>query len=163
MQINIQLATSKHLEQIVTLIQQTSSWLKTKGIYQWSENFPISRLEQEIFKGELFVILDQNEFIMGALCLSKEKGELWPADDDTAIYLNRLVISRKFAGCNLGSQVVTWAKTYSTQLNIKRLRLNCDKKNPFLPGFYIGCGFKPVGEYYYSSWNMTFELFETLL
>ncbi len=160
MQIAIQLATLKHLEQIVGIVRQTAKWLKTTGILQWSENFPVSRLEEELLKGELFVVLDSAHKIIGTVTLSRNKGEFWPDDNSTAVYLNRLAILREYSGLNLGIKLVDWAKEFSRQRDISLLRLNCDKTNPFLPKFYQRCGFDCVGEFFFAPWNMTFNLYE---
>jgi GNAT superfamily N-acetyltransferase len=161
MQINIQVAEARHLEEIVSIIRQTSKWLKAKGINQWNENFPITRLEAEVSNGELFVVLDKSKKVIGTLSLSNSEGELWPNDGLSAIYLNRLAISREYAGLNLGVRIIDWVKEYSKRKGLNRLRLNCDKTNPFLPHFYHGCGFHCIGESFYPPWNMTFTLFET--
>jgi predicted GNAT family N-acyltransferase len=157
---NIVLAKPEHLIQIVRIIRETATWLKTKGINQWSENYPISRLEKEILNGELFVVLDKSKDVIGTLSLSKNKGDLWIEDNASAIYLNRLAIFRKYAGQELGSKIIHWAVDHCKQLNIKFLRLSCDKTNPFLSDFYKDYGFKLIGEFYYSPWKMTFNLFE---
>jgi GNAT superfamily N-acetyltransferase len=161
MQIEIQLATLSQLEQVVAIIHQNSKWLKSKGINQWSESFPVARLEAELSKGELFVVLDQSRKIIGTLSLSKVRPEHWPdSKDRPAIYLSRLAILREYAGLNLGVRIIGRAREYSRQQNVDLLRLKCDKTNPFLSKFYLRCGFKCVGEYYFSPWRMTFSLFE---
>lgn len=161
MQINIQLAELRHLGEIVSIIRETSKWLKTIGINQWNENFPISRLEEEVSSGELFVVLDEFQNVIGTMSLSESGGELWPDDGLSAIHLNRMAISRKYSGLNLGFKIVGWVKGYSKNKGFDLLRLNCDKTNPFLTKFYDGCGFRCVGDLFYSPWKMTFNLFET--
>ena len=161
MQIEIQLATSSQLDQIVEIIRQTSSWLKSKGISQWSDGFPVSRLEAELSKGELFVVLDQSRKIVGTLSLSRERGEHWQdSKDRPAIYLSRLAIRREYAGLNLGAKIISLVRRYAKQENVEVLRLSCDRTNPFLSNFYLRCGFTGVGEFYFSPWKMTFSLFE---
>ncbi len=161
LQIQIQLATSDNLESIVSIIRQTAKWLKTKGIKQWNENFPLSRLEEELLNGELFVVVDPSQKVIGTLSLSQRQAELWPDSENlTATYINRLAIFREYAGRNLGLAIINWAKEYAKQRDVGLLRLNCDKTNPFLPSFYQGCGFHCVGEFFYSPWQMTFLLLE---
>jgi hypothetical protein len=60
LQFKIQLARSVNLEAVASIIRQTSKWLKSKGILQWNEDFQASRLEDEFFNDELFVVLDQS-------------------------------------------------------------------------------------------------------
>ena len=166
-QIDIQFAESRNLEEIVIIVRQTAKWLKTKGIQQWSENYPISRLEKELLNDELFVVRDQIKNTIGTLSLSKTKSEFWPDDSSkkssTAIYLHRVAISREYSGRNLGNEIINWAIDYCRQQDIGLLRLECDKTNPFLPDFYRKCGFDCVGESFYSPWKMTFSLFEMKL
>ncbi len=158
--LKLQLANADQLDQAANIIRETAQWLKTKGIKQWSENFPLSRLQAEVSDGELFVILDNSQKIIGTISLSHAKSEIWPDDKQTAIHLNRLAISREYSGRNLGSKIISWAKEYAQQKGATVLRLCCDKTNPFLPNFYQSCGFDCIGESFYSPWQMTFLLFE---
>lgn len=159
-QMTIQLAKPEDLQEIVKVIRETSKWLKAKGILQWSDHFPVSRLEEELLHGELFSVMHHSQKIMETLSLSQRKNEFWPTDDTTATYLNRIAISRDSAGLNLGSEIINWAKESTRKQGASYLRLNCDKANPFLPNFYKECGFHCKGEFYYSPWKMTFYLFE---
>ena len=164
---DIQLAESRNLEQIVIIIRQTAKWLKTKGILQWNENYPISRLEKELMNDELFVVRDQFRNTIGTLSLSKTKSEFWPDDSSqkssTTMYLHRVAVSREYSGRNLGNEIINWVIDYCRQQDISLLRLECDKTNPFLPDFYRECGFEFVGESFHSPWKMTFALFEMKL
>lgn len=161
--IDMQLATANHLNEVLEIIRGTSKWLKDMGIHQWSENFPVSRLEKEVSKGELFVLLGNDQKVIGTLSLSKVRSEYWPDDESIALYLSRLAISREYSGQNLGNKILNWTKEYSKQEGFELLRLDCDKTNPFLPGFYRKYGFALIGEAYYPSWKMTFDLFEMKL
>lgn len=167
MQFIIQLATSTNLEEVAFIVRQTAKWLKTKGIQQWSENYPISRLEKELLNDELFVVRDRYNKIIGTLSLSNIKSEFWPDDSSRkssiSMYLHRVAVSREYSGQNLGSELILWAIDYCKKQNIGLLRLECDKTNPFLPGFYRECGFECVGESFYPPWKMTFLLFEMKL
>lgn len=161
--LEIRLATTADLEPVVSLVRETSKWLKTKGIHQWSENFPLSTLEAEVAERALHVVLDGQQKIIGTVVLSRNSGHLWPADSASAVYLNRMVIAREFKGRSLGVKMIDWAKSCTRQQNIELLRLSCDKANPFLPGFYRRCGFVLIGEFFYAPWNMTFNLYEVKL
>ncbi len=167
MQIDIQLAESRNIEEIVGIVRQTAKWLKTKGIQQWSENYPICRLEEELLNAELFVVRDRFNKTIGTLSLSKAMSEFWPDDrsqkSSTSIYLHRVAVSREYSGLNLGNEIITWAINYCKKQDIGLLQLECDKSNPFLPDFYRICGFECVGESFYSPWKMTFLLFEMKL
>lgn len=167
LQFKIQLATSVNLEEIASIIRQTSKWLKSKGILQWNEDFQASRLEDEFFNDELFVVLDQSQRIIGTLSLSKRKNGFWRDDSLTnslpSIYLHRVAISREFAGRKLGAGIIEWAKEFAQERDFALLRLECDKTNPYLPGFYRDCGFDYIGEIFHSPWQMTFSLFEMKL
>lgn len=159
-QIQIRPAQSEDLDQIVTLIRETATWLKSKDIHQWSNSYPVSRLEKEFLKSELFVVLNEAQSIVGTVSLSKDKGEVWPEDESPALYLHRLAIFRKYSGQKLGAQIMDWAVEFCKEKQYKHLRLNCDKTNPFLSGYYRQYGFICIGEFYYSPWKMTFNLFE---
>lgn len=161
--IDMQLATAVHLDEVLEIIRGTAKWLKGIGIHQWSENFPISRLETEVLKGELFVLLGSDQHVIGTVSLSMGRSEYWPDDKSSAVYLHRLAISRECAGRNFGTEIVEWVLEYSKRQGVTLVRLECDKTNPFLPGFYERCGFKKVGEGYHPEWMMTFDLFELKL
>ena len=158
-----QLAKAEDLDHVVSIVRETATWLKSKGIHQWSDNYPVSKLEQEVLNGELYVVLDSEKSILGTLSLSKNKGDVWIEDSTPAIYLHRLAIFRKYSGQKIGSKILDWAVEYCKGQNHERLRLNCDKTNPFLSEFYKKYGFNCIGEFYYSPWKMTFNLFELII
>lgn len=141
--------------EIMRLLVNTAEWLLSKGSTQWngllrgedSHNTP-----EAINRGDVY-IFKQDRRIAGMVMLLTEPSpwdrELWGEQglDGTAVYLHRLAIDRKFAGQDVGKQIMTWAEdAVPTRLGKRLIRLDCQTGIRKLNDFYSGLGYSYVGE-----------------
>ncbi|KMK74712.1 GNAT family N-acetyltransferase [Alkalihalobacillus pseudalcaliphilus] len=136
--------------------------LKKKELSQWAfylnkENTAI--LNHDFEQGHLYVFLDQQQELQGALVLMEGDQwdfDLWPDHTDVdAYYLHRVIVPITKKGQHIGSQLVTYAKEQAQATN-KILRLDCARFSPFLRPFYEKHGFhlaKILEEFYLFEWK----------
>lgn len=155
-------STMDDIGNVRALIVALSRWLRSKGISQWSESFPLEILKSEVEKGELYV-LHENSDLIASVALTMTADEFWDDDDGTSLYLHRLAIARDRSGENLGAAIMKWAEQKASSAQFRSLRLICDATNPFLPGYYASLGYESRGQRHYAPWNMTFAKFEKIL
>lgn len=142
--------------EIMKLIIDTASWLKSKGLTQWdallqgqdSHNIPGAIRRGEVFA---FKSRDLGELV-GVVILQQKPSEwdynLWGIDDpfhDSSIYLHRLAVSRHYGGKGLGRLIVEWAWDGVLFPNKDRIRLDCIEHNDHLNQFYSNCGYTHRG------------------
>lgn len=147
-------AEPEDTQAIMRLLVNTAEWLLSKGSNQWnallrgedSHNTP-----EAINRGEVF-IFRQDPQIAGMVMLLRQPNawdrELWAerADDNSAIYLHRLAINRKFAGKGIGKHMMQWIDSTAPSIGKRVIRLDCLANNKALNSFYSGLGYELTGK-----------------
>ncbi|MGQ8871608.1 GNAT family N-acetyltransferase [Paenibacillus sp. TSA_86.1] len=147
-------AQPEDTEEVLSLLVETASWLKSQGSSQWSallQGEDSHDTPSAIRRGDVFVFKKEAE-IAGMVILMKKPSpwdiKLWGDHahaDDKALYLHRLAIRRKYARTGLGKSILQWS-TSGIQFKEKSLvRLDCGADNVRLNAFYAGNGFSYAG------------------
>ncbi len=152
-------ATETDIEPIVATIAELSSWLKTRGIYQWTNGFPPDWVAGEISHGELYVHREKGE-VIASVVLSFKSGELWGQSEGAAMYIHRLAVKREYFGRALGREMILWAESEVRKRGVSTLRLECASDNEFLKAYYENLGFHSRGVIHHVAYKMDFALFE---
>jgi len=140
---------------IMRLLVNTAEWLLSKGSTQWnailrgedSHNTP-----EAINRGEVYVFKNDQDLVGMVILLDEPNAwdrHLWGerAGDGTAIYLHRLAINRKYAGKDVGKQIMRWAESaVPEQLQKRLIRLDCLSSIPALNEFYRKLDYDFVGD-----------------
>ncbi|TFE22761.1 GNAT family N-acetyltransferase [Cohnella luojiensis] len=150
---SIRRAEPEDTQEIMRLLVNTAEWLLNKGSSQWngllrgedSHNTP-----EAINRGEVFIFMQDSD-IAGMVMLLRRPStwdrELWSGEnDDSAIYLHRLAINRKFSGKEVGKRIMQWADTEVPTWDIPLIRLDCIANNQVLNDFYSKLGYELVGK-----------------
>ncbi len=167
----ISLARPDQVPAILTLFDESVTWLDEKGLTgQWGTT-PFSqhprmreRFAEWIEQGALFVaeIADDLVGVLAvggpppAYALSYLEGRPGPA-----YYLEAFTTKRQYQGQGVGGGLLRWAEAYSRERGIAYLRLDCWAENPGLTGYYERSGYTPCGEMLIGSWRG--QLFEKAL
>ncbi|MBI1862229.1 MAG: hypothetical protein HYR96_15050 [Deltaproteobacteria bacterium] len=85
----ITVASVGDIDDLLRLVRETSTWLETKGIKQWT-TFARNILEQETKDKTLYAIKVDEAIIGSLVILARKKNATW--DDKGALYVDRLVI-----------------------------------------------------------------------
>jgi GNAT superfamily N-acetyltransferase len=150
--LRIRLAVVDDMETILGIIGQAAEWLGTKGTDQWARPWPDeesrnARIYRGIQNGITWVVEDHGELV--ATITSRQNGNrnLWTGRElsDPAVYVSRLVVSREYAGNEIGAALVDWAgygalRTWQAQW----IRIDVWTTNLTLHSYYETRGFRQV-------------------
>ncbi|MCX4675704.1 GNAT family N-acetyltransferase [Streptomyces sp. NBC_01433] len=139
-------ATSDDLDQLLTFRIEAASWISKLGSDQWSRPYPADRLLATIEAGTVFMLRDGNR-TAGTITLTSEAEEgLWSPEElrEASIFVNKLTVSRDYAGEDLGGRLLEWAGDRAYQASAKWLRLDAWTNNTALQRYYLRHGFEYV-------------------
>lgn len=148
-------AKEEDTENVLSLLVETAQWFKDNGSTQWNallQGIDSHGTAGAVQRGDVFICKDETE-IAGMVMLlqkpSKWDQNLWALQEEqpnTAIYLHRLAISRKYAKHQLGEAILNWCKESIHFKGKDKIRLDCVASNEFLNAFYRRTGYTYVGE-----------------
>ncbi|MFF4208678.1 GNAT family N-acetyltransferase [Streptomyces sp. NPDC001796] len=139
-------ATPADLEQLLTFRTEAASWISKLGSDQWRRPYPADRLLATIEDGTVFMLRD-GERTAGTITLTPDAEEgLWSEEElaEPSMFVNKLTISRDYAGRNLGGRLLDWAGDRAYRAAAKWLRLDAWTTNERLQRYYLDQGFQYV-------------------
>jgi GNAT superfamily N-acetyltransferase len=134
----------------MALRTEAENWLQQIGSDQWSDpetgNRAIAKWHQTIDDGRAWVVLAENDTVVGTVSRGPADRDFWREDDQlyTAFYLYKLIISRAAAGAGLGSLVLDWASQVAALEGRQWIRIDCWRTAYGLHKYYEGLGFTHV-------------------
>jgi GNAT superfamily N-acetyltransferase len=118
----LRLATSADLDEVRGLVREAAKWLRTsKDTDQWANPWPDQagqkeRILSDLLKRKTWLVWDG---AIAAATITIDTDEpvdlderpVWPAHKrrEPALYIRRVVVSRRYAGLGLGSALLDWA------------------------------------------------------
>lgn len=118
----LRLATPGDLGEVSTLVREAAEWLRTsKDTDQWANPWPDragrrERILNDLLKGKAWVVWDGTAAAATATIDTEEPLDLneqpvWPAHKrrEPALYVRRVIVSRRYAGIGLGAALLNWA------------------------------------------------------
>lgn len=139
-------AVPDDLNQLLTFRVEAASWISKLGSDQWSRSYPADRLLATIEAGTVFMLRDGNR-TAGTITLTPEAEEgLWSPEElrEASVFVNKLTVSRDYAGKDLGGRLLEWAGGRAYQSSAKWLRLDAWTSNVALQRYYLQHGFEYV-------------------
>ncbi|MFY9932964.1 MAG: GNAT family N-acetyltransferase [Streptosporangiaceae bacterium] len=157
-------ATPGDLDVIRQLAREASTWLRTKGTDQWATPWPDQVGQQErmladLLKGKTWIVWDG---AVPAATITIDTDEpldlndqpIWPPRKrrKTAIYVRRVIVSRRYGGIRLGTALLDWAAEMAkTDHRAALLRIDAWTTNSILHRYYKQQKFRrrksrPAGE-----------------
>ncbi|MFD4401488.1 GNAT family N-acetyltransferase [Nocardia sp. NPDC058499] len=163
--LEIGVARSGDIDEIVALRHAAEDWLHSCGIDQWPRRtIPVRRFHDEVAAGEYHVARRRGRPpIVGAFRLVWTDPSIWGDDGVPAGYAHSLVIDRKHAGQGIGRVMLEWAACTAASSGASVLRLDCVENNPRLCDYYRGLGFRRVGRRALAGYAYGVALFERRL
>lgn len=127
----------------LNVLKETAEWLKNQGSSQWSDLLDGKdkhKILEAINKKQVF-FLKKHQEIIGMVALWKDPSiwdkQLWKKHKFVdAYYLHRLIISPRYRGRQLGSQLLTIIKEKAKKEEVFEIRLDCLENNTVLVNFY---------------------------
>ena len=149
-------ATEQDEKIIIGLIDEAADWLRTKGTDQWAEPWPSEeerrrRIMRSIRKGTTWILWDDGLPIATLTAephFSQHDRPVWPEEmqQDPAVYVCRLVVSRSHSGQGLGARLLDWAGLGAKLgRNARWIRVDVWTTNEALHAYYEGQGFDFYG------------------
>jgi GNAT superfamily N-acetyltransferase len=151
----IQLATRKDLKAVLGLIDEASTWLRTKDTDQWAAPWPNkrkrdARVRKGLRRGKTWFVWHGSIPAATVTLAESPNPDVWSASEcdmtEPAIYVHRLITARSYAGWGLGAQLTDWAGLRGRELNGARwIRIDVWTDNESLHEYYTKRGFEPCG------------------
>jgi ribosomal protein S18 acetylase RimI-like enzyme len=149
----IRRARPDDLQVILNLINEASDWLRTKDTDQWSKPWPSeagrdARVIRGLADGKTWLVEDRTADGVTPVATITYRAEgnddLWREEELSvpACYVSRLVVSRKYAGQQIGTSLVEWAAIRAkNEYQAQFVRIDVWTSNNSLHNYYEKRGF----------------------
>jgi GNAT superfamily N-acetyltransferase len=156
----IRRANCGDLSSVLELIHEAKLWLPSKHTSQWSTDWVdqegrkrSDRAQDSLLQGTTRIVTvghrDQSFAVATMTIEPRANPMVWdrPGDlDDSAVYLSRLVVARKFAGLKIGTALLNWACDYARgKHQADMVRIDIWTRNFALHKYYRAQGFRLQG------------------
>lgn len=151
-------ATAAHLDSVLGLIEDARSWLWTKDTDQWEKPWPNpsardARVLKGLQNGKTWIVWDEDKPAATVTIATAHNPAVWSKPECTcdlaerAVFVHRLITSRKYAGCGLGAELIDWVGLRGRHKNRARwIRIDVWSSNTGLHDYYMSKGFEPCGK-----------------
>ncbi|MFE3206325.1 GNAT family N-acetyltransferase [Embleya sp. NPDC059237] len=134
----------------MALRNEAEQWLQTVGTDQWSDAATASRAlkswQENIDSGMTWVVVNELDSIIATATRSVADRDFWRAEDspESALYLSKIIVSRRMAGQNIGGLILDWASQLAALEARNWVRLDVWRTNTNLHTYYKRHGFRHV-------------------
>lgn len=155
--LDVRCAVPDDLATVLELIDEAKLWLTSKNTDQWSKDWAdqrgrkrSDRVQDSLAQGTTWIVTvthhDQTYAVATVTIEPKANPLVWdrPGDlDDSALYLSRLVVARKFAGLKIGAALLNWACDHARhRYRAELIRIDVWTRNFALHRYYRTQGFR---------------------
>ena len=154
--LDIRRAVDGDLPTVLELIDEAKLWLPSKYTDQWSKDWAdqkgrkrSDRVQASLAQGTTWIVTVTHEkqtYAVATVTIDPKANPLvWdrPGDlDDSAVYLSRLVVARRFAGLRIGAALLNWACDHARhRYQAELVRIDVWTRNFALHNYYRARGF----------------------
>jgi GNAT superfamily N-acetyltransferase len=146
------LATVGQQPIVIGLIDEAAAWLRGKDTDQWTKPWPDrrardGRVRHGLERGETWIVWDGETPAATMTICERANPGVWPGgDDEDAVYIHRLVVSRAYAGRELGGLMIDWAVQRELRKRpVEWVRVDVWSTNSGLHDYYERQGFIRCG------------------
>jgi len=135
--------------EVEEILKDSVAWLEQKGLGNlWTmEKCEWSSLKIS-YQIEDFYVLYVGQEAAACMAFTRQDLTYWEdPGDGAALYLHKLAVKRKYAGQNISSRMIAFAKEKAAEESRRYLRLDCNAERTRLRKVYEDCGFELVKEY----------------
>jgi len=153
----LRLGAPGDLDDIYELLDDAAAWLRSQDTDQWERPWPSrgardQRVLDGLENGNTWIAWDDATPVATITIATKANPEVWsnlnPECDlsERAVYAHRLITARKYAGLELGSELVDWAGLHGQRLyGAQWVRVDVWRSTLALHDYYLKRGFLPCG------------------
>jgi GNAT superfamily N-acetyltransferase len=143
-------AGSEDFPEVAGLVREAADWLWRKGTDQWQKPWPDEAAHQRRIRDDLLKdktrLLRDGESIVATITIDTDgpmakDHQVWPSGKNSkpAVYVRRIVVSRRYAGRGLGAALLDWAaETAETEYRAELMRIDVWTTNETLHAYYEG-------------------------
>ena len=141
---NIEPARRDDLDEVQAILSEAARWVsEERGIVQWPQPFPRSRVDEAFARGELYVARVGGE-TAATFTLQWEDELFWGEQPPVAGYIHAVAVRREHAG--IGRDLIAWAEQTVREAGLPLLRLDCMRDNARIRRYYEDLGFEHRGD-----------------
>lgn len=111
--LRVVLASGMDGEAVMQLLHEARQWHMQNGLDVWQAFEPVL-ITADIAAGRIFVAR-VGDTVCGAVTLTEDDLGVWGTDQQSALYVHRLVSSRKVMGRGIGAAMLDWAQDVARQ------------------------------------------------
>jgi GNAT superfamily N-acetyltransferase len=148
-------ATRRNRKAVLRLVKEASDWLRTKDTDQWAVPWPDrkgrdARVRRDLEEGKIWIVWD-GKCAAATVTIAEEPNDaVWSGCEcdltEPAVYVHRLIISRRYAGRGLGAELIDWTGLRGRDLKgAKWIRIDVWTNNTKLHHYYKMSQFEPCG------------------
>ena len=135
---------------IIGLINEAAAWLPSKGTDQWANPWPSesardARVRRGLRDRRTWIVEDRGVTVATVTYRQNGNQKLWtPVEQrEPAVYLSRLIVTRKYAGYEIGAALIDWAGQRGLWgWNAQWARIDVWTTNVALHNYYEKRGFR---------------------
>lgn len=140
------------LDEVRGLVREAAAWLRaSKGTDQWAKPWPDRAGQQErmlndLIKGKTWIVWDGTTAAATITIDTEEplalnEQSVWPTHKrhESALYVRRVIVSRRYSGLGLGAALLDWAADVARRdLHATLIRIEVWTTNHDLHAYYAG-------------------------
>lgn len=144
----VRLAVAEDVDAMIRLRTEAEQWLRDNDIRQWTadyDQYARDVLRDAVAAGKAWVVEDDGQ-VIATISLNGPDLVLWHPEDDpaTALYLGKMIVSRRYAGQDLGAALMNWASLRAAKAGKTWIRLDVRRDNINLHRYYETRGWTHV-------------------
>lgn len=161
----IEVAKTRQIQEIHSLLQACATHMRENGIMQWNENYPlISHVEKDVSNGGMYCMLDEDK-IAGIVVIDENqsaeyKDVDWQFDVSPILVVHRFAVLPTYQKSGIGKQLMDFALNFAIKNKYKAIRLDAYSENERTQKFYLNRGYSKVGEIYFPYRTAHFNCYE---
>lgn len=149
--------TAENLTTVLGLIGEARNWLWTKDTDQWEKPWPDKEgRDARVLRGlrgrKTWIVWDGDIPAATVTITPRKNAAVWSKPGcmcdlaERAVFVHRLITARKYAGLELGAELIDWAGLRGQRLyGAKWIRIDVWSTNKGLHDYYMKRGFEPCG------------------
>jgi len=163
----ISLAKPEQLPELVRLYTACMRAMRAAGIEQWGEDYPTADIiKQDVDRGEMHVLGEQNGAIVAAICLNEDQNELYSTvewtDAAPVLVVHRLCVAPERQRNGIAARMMDFAEERAWQEGYAGIRLDTYSGNPPAVRLYERRGYRRTGEVFFRGRPLPFFCFEKI-
>jgi len=165
----IRKAKSKDLQEVLSITNACALDLISKGIFQWSEEYPNKETFENDLANNWLYIISENKKTIGSISITPNMDEeyksiAWLTITSNNLYIHRLAVDPKMQGEGYAQKLMDFAENYGRQNNYESIRLDTFSQNKRNQRFYKQRGYVRLENVYFPSQSQDpFYCYELIL